>query len=257
MKIKLFIAFCLLSTGYLNAQDTVSINNYEKASFNKAYFKSYITDTKDIIVAPFHWNGKQWITAGAVVTSTVVLLPRDKPVYDVIQKNRNSTLDNLSKYVFEPWGNKYAFGLTAGFYFEGLIFKNERNKKVAMEATKSIIITTGFTQVTKYLIQRHRPYQDEPPDPYKAEGPFHGKSDYTSFFSGHTSTIFALATTFSMEFKEQKWVPYVAYSIATGVAWSRLYDNQHWASDVFAGAAAGYFIGRLIHKKNNWGISIV
>jgi membrane-associated phospholipid phosphatase len=49
-------------------------------------------------------------------------------------------------------------------------------------------------------------------------------------------------------------VPLAAYSLATLTGISRIYDNKHWASDVFLGAALGYTMAELIWKANNWGI---
>ena len=40
------------------------------------------------------------------------------------------------------------------------------------------------------------------------------------------------------------WVPWVAYPIASLVGWSRVQDDEHWASDVVAGAALGLWTAR-------------
>jgi membrane-associated phospholipid phosphatase len=39
----------------------------------------------------------------------------------------------------------------------------------------------------------------------------------------------------------------LCYAFATGTAWSRVYDNKHWPSDVFIGAALGYAIGKTVY----------
>lgn len=38
--------------------------------------------------------------------------------------------------------------------------------------------------------------------------------------------------------------------LAAAVAAARIYEDGHWASDVLAGAAAGYGIGRLTLRLN-------
>ena len=46
----------------------------------------------------------------------------------------------------------------------------------------------------------------------------------------------------------------VLYTGAAGVAWSRMYDNKHWATDVLTGAAIGTFTGLKVvhyHHKTN------
>jgi hypothetical protein len=36
-----------------------------------------------------------------------------------------------------------------------------------------------------------------------------------------------------------RWVPWGVYPAAALVGWSRVHDDQHWTSDVVAGAAVG------------------
>jgi membrane-associated phospholipid phosphatase len=39
------------------------------------------------------------------------------------------------------------------------------------------------------------------------------------------------------------------YTVATGVAWSRLNDNVHWLSDVTAGALVGITSAKLMNGR--------
>ena len=74
--------------------------------------------------------------------------------------------------------------------------------------------------------------------------------------SGHTTSIFTIATVVAYEYSDKLWVQILAYSIATMTALSRTYDNVHWSSDIFVGAAFGFAMGKLIVKSNNWGFVI-
>ena len=85
----------------------------------------------------------------------------------------------------------------------------------------------------KILTGRSRPYQ-APGDP----DDFRAFSGNTSFPSGHTSIAFSLASGIDHE-TSARWVPFVVYPLAGLVGWSRLRDNDHWASDVLAGALVG------------------
>ena len=75
--------------------------------------------------------------------------------------------------------------------------------------------------------------------------------DDVSFPSGHTSSAFAIATVLASEYKNNPWVPPVAYGLATLTGLSRLNDNKHWASDVFLGGALGYFISKTLIKLHS------
>ena len=71
---------------------------------------------------------------------------------------------------------------------------------------------------------------------------------YRSLPSGHTIAACAFASTVTRE--SQFWWPHAAFYVGTVfyggaglVGLSRVYNNQHWASDVVAGAALGTIVG--------------
>jgi hypothetical protein len=249
-KITIILALFFSTICSINAQELT------KARFDKHFFKSVILDTKDVGISPIKWKKPQLITTGIVITTAVLAFTQDYEVQDLFQKNRTKTLDNLSINFLEPWGSGlYSMGSMALLYTEGLIFRNQRSKKTAMLATKAYLISGLYVQIPKYLINRQRPYQGEFSDKYAFTGVC-GNSWYKGMPSGHTTSIFSVATVVASEYKKTVWVPILAYSIATLASVSRIYDNKHWASDVVVGAAFGFAIGKLIHKKNNWGLVI-
>lgn len=65
-------------------------------------------------------------------------------------------------------------------------------------------------------------------------------ADRNSFPSGHTSTAFAAAEFMAQEYGElSPWFGVYAYSFATATAVLRVYNNNHWFSDIIAGAGFG------------------
>lgn len=214
---------------------------------DKAYFKSYWTVTKKIPTGPARWRTGEWIAFSGVVVGGVILYAFDDEIRQWVQRYPSVAKDNLSKYGFEPWGRGiYPAILLGGFYIYGLAADSHKARQIAIGGVQAFIMTGITTQVIKHLTHRHRPYQDDPPNPRLWEGPFTGW-DYTAFPSGHTSTAFALASLISSVYKDKIWVGILSYTIATGVAWSRVYDNKHWPSDVFIGAALGFAIGKAVY----------
>ena len=118
-----------------------------------------------------------------------------------------------------------------------------------------MVIAGGFTLLLKGITGRHRPNQDVPANHTLWEGPFTGFA-YVSFPSGHTALAFSAATVLSAYYHEKTWVAITTFSLASLVGISRIYNDEHWASDVFGGAVLGYTIGRLVYnnhlKKSNF-----
>ena len=253
-RIYFLVAGCMILTpGPSWSQPHDSIPSAHHYTLNAAYLKSYWYDCRSIAVSPFHWNGGQWAGAAGVTVASLFVYTKDARIQEVFQKNRSRGGDRFSRVVLEPWGSGwYSLPLMGAFYLEGLIGKNERSKKTALLGIKTFIITGLYSRIPKYTLQRHRPFQDTPGQPEKWEGPLHGLSEYTSFPSGHAVSAFAMATVLASEYAEYPAITFLSYSLATAVSLSRIYDNQHWASDALVGAAFGYAMGKLIHQQNNW-----
>ena len=58
-----------------------------------------------------------------------------------------------------------------------------------------------------------------------------------------------MATVFATEYKDIPVVPVIAYSAASLISLSRITENKHWITDVFSGAALGYFSGKMVVKN--------
>jgi membrane-associated phospholipid phosphatase len=63
--------------------------------------------------------------------------------------------------------------------------------------------------------------------------------DWTQIPAVVASFSASLADVFTERYRQHRWVPWVAYGLASGVGFSRLTLQAHFPSDVFAGAALG------------------
>jgi membrane-associated phospholipid phosphatase len=108
--------------------------------------------------------------------------------------------------------------------------------------------------VLKWAFGRERP--SEPgSEPLNFE-PFSGEfsTSDASFPSGHTSSAFGFAASLADDV-DPLWAKIGLFTLATGTAWSRVYNNKHWASDVIAGAVVGITSAKLVSGKwQVWGI---
>jgi membrane-associated phospholipid phosphatase len=250
IKIVSVIFLILNYTLSLNAQNDTLLLKYSSVKLNKDYFKSYFTDSKDIVTAPFHWNTKQWLTATACIGASVLIYTQDEQIREFFQSNRSNFTDNASKYFFDPLGSGlYSLPFLGVLYIYGNTKNAERAKAAALNGVKAYIISGVFAQIIKQISHRHRPYQDILPDPKNWDGPF-SDIKYTSFPSAHTMTAFSIATVLASTYKDKKWVAILSYSLAGLAGLSRLNDDEHWASDVFVGAVLGIAIGKTIYNNS-------
>jgi membrane-associated phospholipid phosphatase len=235
----LFTAVSLLKAG--------NIDSIHYPELNKAYIKSYYYDTRDFIISPMKWQKRQWIELGVVTCATTIAFTQDTRIWEYFEAHQSQTADNLSKYVFEPFGDiKVSSVLIGSLYIGGRLAKNKRITGTSLVAAKSLFVSAVFAKIVKELT--HRYYDEETGLPVW-DGPF-SDSKYSSFPSGHATVAFSFATVFALEYKSTIWVPALLYTLATGTAIERLYNNNHWASDVIVGAALGFVTGRFMWKQS-------
>ena len=123
---------------------------------------------------------------------------------------------------------------------------------------QSLFLTLGFTNFTKVLVGRPRPYlyADKASDDYKLK-----KDNRKSFFSGHTSVSavswFLMASMYEDYRPGSNISPYLwasAFLVPAYTAYCRYDAGKHFLSDVVAGYLVGSAIGVLVPKwytKNN------
>ncbi|HBS87768.1 MAG: hypothetical protein A2W91_11365 [Bacteroidetes bacterium GWF2_38_335] len=249
----IYFGILILSTGKICSQ---TVDSVYKTSFSKNYFKSFLLDTRDIALSPLHWDYKEY--AGAALTGGAILYvtSRDLQIHNYFMEQESEKNDKIAEKYLEPWGSGlYSMSTMGLFYLYGVSFKNDRAKRVAMLGAKTFLISGLFAAIPKILFNRYRPYNGKSPDPGMWMGPF-APDFYRSFPSGHTTSIFSVATIVASEYQNTVWVPVLCYSIATASGLSRIYSNDHWLSDVMCGAAFGIAMGKLIYNSNNWKLSI-
>ena len=206
--------------------------------------KRYGRDFKAVVLAPAHWNRTQWGGAALTIGTIAILMREDEHIAHSIQARRNSSTDSIAKAV-TPIGGGRGLQLSVAMIGLGLVTKNHKLRDTGRDAFESEIIAAGvITPLLKRAFGRARPNQDETNshdfDPFSAQ---------ESFPSGHSTNAFALAS--AVAGHSRGWVvPTIAYTLATSVAFARMNDNVHWASDVLAGAAIGTATGHMIVQRH-------
>ena len=146
----------------------------------------------------------------------------------------------------EPLSNYYAVATMASLFLHGSLADNYKSTSTALMAFESFVVSALLVRVPKHLFGRIRPDAWWNPSPNEWEGPFYG----VSFPSGHTTSVFAIASVIGYQYRDTPWIPITAYSLAGLAGMARVYDNRHWFSDVFAGAVFGIATGRFICRQH-------
>jgi membrane-associated phospholipid phosphatase len=179
--------------------------------------------------------------AGAVLglgLFTIAVL--DEPINTWVQDsaNRSTGLDDLSNLTRKFGEGVVIAPVTLGLIAVGVVANEPPILHAGLRVGAAVLLTTAVTQAAKYALGRERPGDTD--DEWDFD-PFGGAH---AMWSGHTSSAFAFATVLSQEINHP-WATVGLYALATGTAWSRVYDNAHWASDVIVGAAAGIACAKI------------
>jgi membrane-associated phospholipid phosphatase len=211
--------------------------------------------------------------AAALVGLTFAMFPADRHIAESLQDEdiqNNKLFDNPARNV-ELITSPGAFIIGGGLYAFGKLGGHKDVADLGWHGTEAVLIATGVTNILKGTLGRARPYVTGDTNPHdfsfgrgfgggtrstNSAGILYGTGDYQSFPSGHTSTAFAAASAVTSEARRiwPKSVWYVApvmYGGATLVGLSRMYHNNHWASDVVLGAAIGTFSGLKVVRYSH------
>jgi membrane-associated phospholipid phosphatase len=190
---------------------------------------------------------------------TVAMFPIDKHIANHLRDQTapaNRFLDHAATG-FEVITSPGAFIIGPVLYAYGRFANHPGVEDLGWHGTEAALVGSGVTGILKGLLGRARPYVsiDTNPRDFRLGKGFSG-SGRQSFPSGHATTAFAVASSVTSEVHRMwpKYTWYVApvlYGGATLVGLSRMYHNQHWASDVALGAGIGTFSGLKVVRYSH------
>lgn len=187
----------------------------------------------------------------------LVVMPDDRSIAARLQRSSvqsNGALKGTAN-TFDAVADPGVLVFSAASYFLGLATHSRPVASLGMHTGEAIVMGGVITQIMKGSFGRARP-SISPTDPRDFEsGKGFGNDDFGSFPSGEVTIAFATATAASREVSRSwpgaaRYVTPASYCAATLVGFARLYKNQHWASDVVAGAAMGTMSGILFDRYN-------
>lgn len=212
------------------------------------------------------------LAAGFAVL-TVAMFPADRHIAETLQDEEvraNKFFDKAGKGV-EAITTPGAFIIGGGLYAAGKLTSHPDLADLGWHGTEGVLLASGITGILKGVLGRARPFVNNDTVPrdfgflrgfgrnapkLRSDGtPIQG-GDYQSFPSGHTTTAFAAAAAVTSEMRRMHpgsliIVAPLMYGGATLVGLSRMYHNNHWASDVALGAGIGTFSGLKVVRYSH------
>lgn len=205
------------------------------------FFRNILRDQKAIWTAPLHLerSDAKWIIPAGV--GLMALFTTDRITGDEMNE---ATGQLATSRAISQAGSIYALGAAATtFYLVGRKEHNYRARETGLLSAEALIDSVIVEGVLKEVTQRARPE-----DGVERSEFFDGGS---SFPSGHSTQVWAVATVIANEYKHRRAVQFAAYGVATAVSVARFTGQKHYISDVVAGSALGFGIGRYVYAAHH------
>ena len=175
------------------------------------------------------WNDLAWLAPAAAASG--LALHEDLPLYRALATGsaRKTWLDHSMPTVSALGDGLMEAGLAALAAKLG----SGRLARTSAVAVQALVVAGVYGEALKLVAWSNRPYQDDSGHYFWDFGqPTQGMP------SGHSFSAFAAAEVYGAEYG--RWW---TYPLAALVAYSRVYNQDHWPSDVVVGSVLGICAG--------------
>ncbi|HHV37265.1 MAG TPA: phosphatase PAP2 family protein [Candidatus Cloacimonetes bacterium] len=210
-------------------------------------FKSYILSyPKSVVHAPkyFVQEKPELIALFALGTGGLYFL--DKQIANSVSCDESGRMNDVYTIVSGFGDAKYVFPALGATALSAYLLDADELLDMSLMSLKSAVLSSAATYTLKTVIRRGRP-EEQRGEKFIGFG-FDISKREKSFPSGHSTLAWSIAPVIAAHYPDQAWVKPLVYSLAGVVSFSRLAQDKHWASDVFAGALIGYSTAQLCLK---------
>jgi membrane-associated phospholipid phosphatase len=187
-------------------------------------------------------SGAFWAAAAGVLATAAL---GDQRVRTFSIEHRSGIARTFANAGNEMGTGRNLIAALAVTYVGARLAHRRSTANAVLKISAGYAVSNAIVGILKPVVGRHRP--DSTNDAWRFS-PVSSRGEWHSFPSSHAVHAFSLATGVALASK-RPWAAALGYSAATVVAWSRLYDDQHWASDVTGSAIIGLTTAATV----NWG----
>ena len=207
----------------------------------REFFKNILKDQKAIWTAPMHLHrhDAKWVIPTSI--GFMALVTTDRISGDEMAEfDRQLTTSRIVSHA----GSVYGLGTVAGaFYLFGRRRNDDRARETGLLSAEALVNSLIVESALKGISQRARPAAGRERSEFFDGG--------NSFPSGHSTQAWAVATVIANEYRDRRAVQIAAYGVATAVSVARFTGQKHYLSDVVAGSALGYVIGKYVYTTHH------
>jgi len=210
-------------------------------SLEREFFKNILSDQKAIWTAPLRLQkgDTKWAIPAGI--GFMALVTTDRITGDEIAESDGQL--KTSRIVSNA-GSVYGLGAVAGaFYLIGRKKNDDRARETGLLSAEALVNSVIVESALKGITQRARPMSGRERSEFFDGG--------NSFPSGHSTQAWAVATVIANEYHDRRAVQIAAYGAATAVSVARFTGHKHYLSDVVAGSALGYMIGKYVYTTHH------
>lgn len=237
------IVFALVTA--LTASAQTPAPSPSASSLENDFFKNILKDQKAIWTAPLHIRraDAKWVVPGSI--GLMALFTTDRITGDEMAEFDRQV--GASRAISHA-GSAYSLGALAGtFYLLGRKNNDARARETGLLSAEALVDSLLVGGGLKVITQRARPSEGKERSEFFDGG--------NSFPSGHSTQVWAVATVIASEYHGHRSVQIAAFATATAVSFARFAEHKHYLSDVLAGSALGYGIGKYVYHKRHRNLS--
>lgn len=200
-----------------------------------------IRELQATAVSPVRGSWEGYLLAAGFLGAGTMALHQDRQWYAAAQDHRTAWQDKVM-----PVASLFGDGFFhAGAYAALYQFGGPREQQAAAQAFEGLFCVAAVSTLCKGVFTATRPTEEA-----SARQWFTLRFGDNSFPSGHAMTAFCAAAILGDAYQ----AAWLAYPLAGLVAYSRVYNQNHWPSDVIFGAGLGILIGQAVlavHQESN------
>ena len=169
-------------------------------------------------------TARAWLVPAGIAATAVL----DPELREWALRGHSRSLDHFAKSV-NPLGTaRVLVPVIALSYVTARVTHNESLSGGTLNTAAAYVVADLVESVLKPVIGRERPHVEGNSRRFH---PFTAKGDWHSLPSAHVAHIASIAEAIAVQ-THSKPLSMISGALVAAVSWDRLYEDQHWASDV-------------------------